>query len=139
MKFYTLDSRGLYTVSSVPGSGFAASSSSSPMNTQIDSRESRNLAAGVPEAVTSSAVSAARESTDVLAEFAHQTGGLFFENNSDLLKGLRQAVADGREYYILSYVPENKAMDGTYRKIVVTGREPHWRINAKAGYWATGN
>jgi VWFA-related protein len=139
VKFYTLDSRGLYTVTSVPGSGFAASSSSSPMSAQVDSRTSPNLAAGVPEAVTSSTVSAARESTDVLAELAHETGGLFFENNNDLLKGLRQAVADGREYYILSYVPQNKAMDGKYRKIVVTVREPKWRVNAKAGYWAAQN
>ncbi len=138
MKFYTLDSRGLYTANSVPGSGFSASRSSSPMNAQVDSRTSPNLAAGVPEAVTLRTVSAAHESTDVLAELAHQTGGLFFENNNDLLKGLRQAVADGREYYVLAYVPENKTMDGTYRKIVVTVRKPDWRVNAKAGYWATG-
>jgi len=139
VKFYTIDSRGLYTASSVPGSGFDASSSSSGINVQIDSRAQPNLAAGVPEAVTSSAVSAARESTDMLAELAHQTGGLFFENNNDLLKGLRQAAADGREYYVLAYVSDNKATDGTYRKIVVTVRDPKWRVNAKAGYWATGN
>lgn len=106
---------------------------------QVDARAQPNLAAGVPEAVTSSATSAARESTDVLAELAHQTGGLFFENNNDLLKGLRQAAADGREYYLLAYVPDNKTTDGTYRKIVVTVRDAKWRVNAKAGYWATGN
>jgi VWFA-related protein len=139
VKFYTIDSRGLYTTSSAPGSGFDASSSSSGINVQIDSRAQPNLAAGVPEAVTSQAMSAARESTDVLAELAHQTGGLFFENNNDLLKGLRQAAADGREYYVLAYVPENKAADGAYRKIVVTVRDTKWRVNAKAGYWATAN
>lgn len=139
VKFYTIDSRGLYTAGSVPGSGFDASSSSSGINVQVDARAQPNLAAGVPEAVTSSATSAARESTDVLAELAHQTGGLFFENNNDLLKGLRQAAADGREYYLLAYVPDNKTTDGTYRKIVVTVRDAKWRVNAKAGYWATGN
>jgi len=136
VKFYTLDSRGLYTTLSIPGSGFDASSSSSPMNSSMDSRVSQNLASGVPEAVTSQASSAARESTDVLAELAHETGGLFFENNNDLLKGLQQAVADGREYYVLAYVPENKTMDGKYRKIVVTVKDRKWRVNAKAGYWA---
>jgi len=139
VKFYTLDSRGLYTVLSVPGSGFSASSSSSPMNAQMDSRTSPNLAAGVPEAATSQTVSAARERTDILRELAHQTGGLFFENNNDLLQGLRQAIADGREYYVLSYVPENKTPDGTYRKIAVVVRKPDWRVTAKAGYWATAN
>jgi VWFA-related protein len=138
VKFYTIDSRGLYTVMSVPGGGFAASSSPGPTNVQVDSRAQPNLSAGVPEGVTSRATSAARESTDVLAELAHQTGGIFFENSNDLLKGLRQAVADGREYYVLAYAPENSAADGTYRKIVVTVKDTSWRVNAKAGYWATG-
>jgi VWFA-related protein len=139
VKFYTIDSRGLYTVMSVPASGFAASSSPGTTNVQVDSRAQPNLSAGVPEGVTSRATSAARESTDVLAELAHQTGGTFFENNNDLLKGLRQAVADAREFYVLAYVPENDAMDGTYRKIVVTVKDASWRVNAKAGYWATGS
>ena len=145
IKFYTFDSRGLYTVNLAPGSGFDAGSSSRKTSMQVDGGAARgggdspNLAAGVPEAVTSQALSAARESTDVLSEFARQTGGLFFENNNDLLKELQQAVADGREYYVLSYVPENKAMDGMYRKIVVTVKDPKWRVKAKAGYWATGS
>jgi VWFA-related protein len=144
VKFYTFDSRGLYTINSAPGSGFDASSSSRKTGMQVDggasrNQESSNLAAGVPEAVTSQTLSAARENTDVLSEFARQTGGLFFENNNDLLKELRQAVADSREYYVLAYVPENTTMDGTYRKIVVTVKDPKWRLKAKAGYWATGN
>jgi VWFA-related protein len=145
VKFYTFDSRGLYTVNLAPGSGFDTGSSSRKTSMQVDGGASRggaespNLAAGVPEAVTSQALSAARESTDVLSEFARQTGGLFFENNNDLLKELRQAVADGREYYVLSYVPENKTTDGTYRKIVVTVKDPKLRVKAKAGYWATGS
>ncbi|HVN03927.1 MAG TPA: VWA domain-containing protein [Bryobacteraceae bacterium] len=137
VKFYTLDSRGLYTLSSVPGSGFAASSSSSPMNAQVDARTSPNLAAGVPEAVTSRVDSAARENTDVLTELARETGGVFFQNNNDLLKGLRQAISDGRQYYVLAYNPVNKVMDGTYRKITVVAKDPKWRVKAKPGYWAT--
>jgi VWFA-related protein len=134
VKFYTIDSRGLYTLASVPGSGFDASSSSS-IQTQMDSRTSPNLRAGVPEAAVSLANSAARESTDALALLAHETGGLFFERSNDLMKGISQAVADGREYYVLAYVPENGIMDGTYRRILVTVRDRKWKVNAKAGYW----
>jgi VWFA-related protein len=138
VRFYTIDSRGLYTSTSAPGSGFDASSSSST-HTQMDSRGTSRLAAGVPEPVLSEAMSAARESTDGLAQLARETGGLFFENSNDLMKGIRQAVADGREYYVLAYVPENNTMDGTYRKILITVKGGKWRVNAKAGYWATGN
>ncbi len=104
----------------------------------MDSRGSTNLAAGVPEAATSEAMSAAREGSDALAQLAQETGGVFFENSNDLLKGIQRAVADGREYYVLAYVPGN-TMDGTYRKIAVTVREEAWRVKAKAGYWATEN
>jgi len=137
VRFYTLDSRGLYTVNSVPSSGFAASSSSSPINQQVDARTSPNLAAGVPEAVTSRADSAARADADVLAELARETGGIFFQNNNDLLKGLRQAADDGREYYVLAYNPLNKVMDGTFRRITVVMKDSKWRVKAKPGYWAT--
>lgn len=135
VRFYTIDSRGLYTIGSVPGSGFEASTSSA-VNTQMDSRGSPRPYQGVPEAAISHAASAARESTDALAELARETGGLFFENSNDLMKGIRQAVADGREYYVLAYVPQNKTMDGTYRKITVTAGGGKFQIKAKAGYWA---
>ena len=82
------------------------------------------------------AASAAHESTDGLAQLARETGGLFFENSNDLMKGVRQAVADGREYYLLAYVPENAVMDGKYRKIAVTVRDRKVRVHAKPGYWA---
>ncbi len=138
VRFYTIDSRGLYTSGAAPGSGFDASSSSH-IQTQMDARGSPNIAAGVPEAVTSNATSAARESADPLAQLARETGGLFFENSNDLMKGVRQAVEDGREYYVLSYVPGNNTWDGKYRRIQVTVKDGKWQVHAKAGYWASEN
>ena len=82
-------------------------------------------------------MSAAREATDSLAQLARSTGGTFFENNNDLLKGIREAVDDGREYYVLSYIPDNAASDGTYRKIQVIVNGGKWQAHAKAGYWAS--
>src|SRR5260370_38621959 len=61
VRFYTIDSRGLYTPASVPGSGFDASSSSST-HTQMDSRGTTRVAAGEPQPAVSQALSAARES-----------------------------------------------------------------------------
>ena len=70
------------------------------------------------------------------AELARGTGGLFFENNNDLSKGIERAFADGREYYVLAYVPKNKSEDGTFRHIAVEVSNKKWHVNAKAGYWA---
>lgn len=120
-RFYTIDSRGVYTLAEIPGSGADASSG------------------GVaPQALQTQAVSVARAKTDALAELAHETGGVFFENSNDLLKGIRRAFADGREYYMLTYVPTNAAEDGKFRKISVEVKQNLY-VNAKAGYWAAGN
>jgi len=121
VKFYTLDSRGLYSEASLPGSGFSAATNGS--------------ARGVDSMIRSTA----RENTDALAELAHQTGGIFYEHDNDLLKGIQQAFADGREFYSLAYVSDNRALDGKYRQIEVKVRGGKWKVNAKAGYWAIPN
>ena len=119
VKFYTLDSRGLYTSASFDGGSLDVSHW------------------GVtPQAVDRQMMPIARENTDVLAELAHQTGGFFFENNNDLLKGIRKAFADNRESYVLTYVPTNKKLDGKYRAIRVKVNGKGLVVNAKAGYWA---
>lgn len=122
VRFYTLDSRGLYTLSSLGGSTFDAST---------------NKGAFIPNEVDLNRMTVARENTDALAELARETGGLFFENNNDLLKGIQRAFADGHEYYVLAYVSKNKAEDGTFRHIAVEVKSKKVHVNAKAGYWAT--
>ncbi len=120
VKFYTIDSRGLYAAASLGGNPFDAS------NGGI-----------VPEKVDRNVITAARENTDALAQLAHDTGGLFFENNNDLFKGVHRAFADGRESYVLAYVPANKTLDGHFRKIEVKVKGKKLQVHAKAGYWAT--
>jgi VWFA-related protein len=72
-----------------------------------------------------------------MAELAHETGGLFFQNSNDLGKGLTRAFEDSREFYLLAYVSKNETWDGKYRKITVSVNDKKLRVNAKAGYWAT--
>ena len=86
---------------------------------------------------TPNVMSAAHENTDALFQLAHETGGLFFENSNDLFKGIHRAFADGRESYLLAYVPTNNTLDGKYRKIKVDVKGKKLLVNAKAGYWAT--
>lgn len=119
VRFYTIDSRGLYTLGSLPGSGWDASSWGGPSET-----------------IDRAMMVTARQNTDGLAELARETGGLFFENNNDLLKGIQRAFADGRQHYVLAYVPSNKALDGSYRKIQVEVKRRNVHVSAKPGYWA---
>ena len=50
--------------------------------------------------------------------------------------GLERAFADGRQYYVLAYVPTNTNSDGKFRAISVRVRDGKYVISAKRGYWA---
>jgi VWFA-related protein len=73
-----------------------------------------------------------------MGQLARATGGVYFHDNGDMLKGLRGALADGREYYVLAYVPKNSAHDGKFRSITVETSDKKLSIRAKLGYWAAG-
>ena len=115
---YTIDSRGLYT------SAFDASISGGVAN----------VAPGVMSAMRRTASSAGQ----TLSEIAAATGGTAFQNSNNILGGLERAFADGREYYMLAYVPSRSDLDGKFRTISVRVRDGKWVVSAKRGYWATG-
>jgi len=117
---YTLDSRGLYSPSF-----FAALTSAS-------------VARMMPQllSVTNQNASSAGDS---LIEMAAVTGGTAFHNSNDILKGLKRALADGRQYYVLAYVPSSLNSDGKFHAISVQVRESKTVVTAKRGYWASAN
>ncbi len=116
---YTLDSRGLYTQSAFDASNGGGAAQVSPAVLSIMDR-------------------AASDDQSTLAEIADATGGTAFRNNNDILGGLERAFADGREYYMLAYIPSNPNMDGKFRAITVRVRGHNVAARAKRGYWATG-
>jgi VWFA-related protein len=121
--FYTLDSRGVYVV---PPGGYDVTGP--PMS-------SKTAPIVMPEIQSQKTLSAV-EKDDGLQELAEATGGLFFGNTNNALNGMRQALADGRAYYVLAYTSSNSAADGKFRKIQVLVDEKNLRIRAKQGYWA---
>jgi VWFA-related protein len=115
VRFYTIDSRGLYSGAEVPGTG--------------ESAEDRG---GNPGA----AMKVAWLNGDISAQLARETGGEFFENSNDLLKGIRKTFEDGRQQYVLVYSPSKPKPDNKFRKIVVKVDDKSLHVAAKAGYWA---
>ncbi|MGA7238590.1 MAG: VWA domain-containing protein [Bryobacteraceae bacterium] len=67
---------------------------------------------------------------------ARATGGAYFRGGGDVLKQLHGALADGREYYLLTYTPKNSARDGKFRSITVETGDKNLSLRAKPGYWA---
>ena len=114
---YTIDSRGLH-----PQDNFEPAGTPAP----------------VQLAAANSIRGSAWEAGGALEDMAAATGGTAFENNNDLFAGLARAFADGRQYYVLAYVPTNANSDGAFRSISVLVRDGKMSVNAKRGYWATG-
>jgi VWFA-related protein len=117
---YTIDSRGLYTPSFFDASNGGGTVAQMPavmgLMNQTDS-----------------------EAGDVLSEIASATGGTFFRNSNNILNGLERAFADGRQYYMLAYVPSAAKSDGKFHAITVRVRDSKQTVKAKRGYWATAN
>jgi len=122
--FYTLDSRGVYVV---PQGGYDVTGPS------MSSKTASRVMPEIQIQKTASAV----EKDDGLRELAEATGGLFFGNSNDSLKGMRRAFADGRQYYVLAYNSTNQTSDGKYRTIKVQVKGKNLMVRAKSGYWAS--
>jgi VWFA-related protein len=115
----TIDSRGLFTPSFADAGNLGAANAS---NRVIPAMNRLQTEAGF-----------------VLADFAAATGGTAFQSSNDILGGIRKAVAEGRNYYTLGYVPSNAAVDGKFRKVAVQVKRRNVNWRAKRGYWATAN
>lgn len=122
--FYAIDSRGLYVI---PPGGYDV--------TVVSRTKTYEVGPRIEEA---KAISVTHRG-DGLQQLAEETGGLFFHNSNDILKGLRRALEDGRAYYLLVYVPSNRRPDGKFRKILVQVDGKNLNIRAKQGYWAPVN
>ncbi len=117
---YTIDSRGLYT---------------SPFYDASNPGGSPKMMPSVLNIMDTNASDAG----DTLSEIAAATGGTSFQNRNDLLTGMQRAFADGRQYYMLAYVPEKSNEDGKFRSISVRLKDGKMVVKAKRGYWAAAN
>ena len=115
---YTIDSRGLYT------SGL------------FEASDPGAVPAVMP-AVLGVMNQNASGAGDTLSEIAAATGGTAFQNSNNILIGLERAFADGRQYYVLAYVPSSSSSDGKFHFISVRVRESRMLVSAKRGYWAS--
>jgi VWFA-related protein len=120
LPIYTINSRGLYT------SGF------------FDASNAGDAAARL-SAVLSVMNERDRAADSTLSEIAAATGGTAFQNSNNILNGLKRAFADGRQYYVLAYVPGSSNSDGKFHAISVRLRESKMLVSAKRGYWAGAN
>jgi VWFA-related protein len=139
---YAVDSRGGATASIASSGSMDASapdgttdSGHSILGTNRPAAASRR-ASPVQSSASPPANPFASQHSAAMEQLARATGGVYFHDGGDMLKQFRSALADGREYYQLAYVPKNGARDGKFRSITVETTDKKLSIRAKPGYWA---
>ncbi len=115
LTFYTLDARGLSTVSNNRVS-------------QISYR-SQHQRSDQSDAIK----------TDLQANARHLatgTGGFAMDNSNDLRAPLRRLMEDVRSHYEVTYTPVSTNFDGHFRKLSVRVSRPGVTVQSRAGYYA---
>lgn len=113
----SLDARGLYTDPGVDISKHVIDSS-------------------VAAIKASFASAASRAQTSVLAEVAHGTGGVFFENNNDLDEGFRR-VGIPEYMYQIGFNPDKLKRDNSFHALKVKLKDGRGlSVQAREGYYA---
>jgi VWFA-related protein len=67
---------------------------------------------------------------------AEQTGGKAAYATNDLADAVEQAIDTGSNFYSLTYVPPNPALDTRFRKITVKVNQPGLHLTYRDGYYA---
>jgi VWFA-related protein len=76
----------------------------------------------------------AMERSEVLADLAYGTGGIFFHNNNDLKEGFRRTSEPPEFVYVLGFAPQK--LDGKFHKLKVKVANPKLTVQARQGYYA---
>lgn len=75
-------------------------------------------------------------SHDTMNELASQTGGHAFYNRNDIDHAIALSVAEGSTYYTLGYYPDDKNLDGRFRRIEVKVDRKGVQTHYRKGYFA---
>ncbi len=132
---YAIDARGLLTsVDSSAGSQMLAEAAgqSRATTTSFGTATTPGQAKALDRANDSMRANAQNS----LAELAGSTGGFLVANTNDLRTQVRRIAEDINAYYEISYSPDIKVFDGSFRKIGVKMARADLRVQARSGYFA---
>jgi VWFA-related protein len=73
---------------------------------------------------------------ETMMAMAEDTGGRAFINSNNLSQAVQQAIANGSNYYTLTYSPSNTQWDGRFRAIKVKVEQPGVKLAYRNGYYA---
>ena len=124
--FYTVDARGLGTVSNLRLSESSARAIVGAEQSSVGLSESGRGTEAIYQ-------------TDLQANarrLAQGTGGFAMDNSNDLRGPLIRVMEEIRSHYEVTYAPTSKDFDGHFRKLEVKLDRPGLKVQSRAGYYA---
>ena len=135
VSFYTVDASGLMTTSTNQAATDmlnAAAQSSRDQATTVSGPVSPDQANVIDTGIGSTRANP----QTALEELAESTGGALIANTNDLRGPLHKLAEDIQTYYEISYNPEIKTYDGSFRKITIKLASSDLRVQSRSGYIA---
>ena len=74
---------------------------------------------------------------DTMYKMADETGGKAFVNTNGLADVIADVVSSSADFYTISYTPENRRMDDSFRPIEVKVAGGKFNLSYRRGYYAT--
>lgn len=132
--FYTLDTRGLNTESSLTP-GLASLGMSGAESRQKGAVTTQNPAAAHREMDDLAEIQVSNRQLN-MRTLAESTGGFAVTNTNQIAEPMQRVVEDIRTHYELSYAPKSTVLDGHFRKIEVRLVRPRLTVQTRKGYYA---
>jgi len=112
----------------------------------INALDAKRLYAVIPGGDTSKQVNASPQTEymvvqakdDGMAALASGTGGTFYHNSNDLLRGFRELGMVPETMYVLGFAPSDAVADGRFHSLKVRlAARGHYSLQARLGYMAS--
>jgi len=136
VSFYPVDARGLTGRSTNQAAIDNLNSAAQSSHDQATAGSDVPVRPDEANVIDNSIMSIRSNSQSALGTLADSTGGALIANTNDLRGPLHRLAEDIQTYYEISYDPEIKTYDGSFRKITVNMSSRDLRVQSRSGYIA---
>jgi len=146
VSFYPVDARGLTsrssnqatidTLNSAAQSSHDQATATSDLPVSLASSSDQSVRRDQTKLIDTGLESIRANSQSALGTLADSTGGALIANTNDFRGPLHRLAEDIQTYYEISYDPEIRTYDGSFRKITVNMSSRDLRVQSRSGYIA---